>query len=126
MWTPETLKALATGIAAGVVTILMAGAWLWKFTKALDLIPAIQAQIATQATETLEASRKADAAHRRIDDLREKHEALKNIVTTLDERTKNQGARIESIATQIMAQLTDLNKKLDEAIFGGVIAGRKQ
>jgi uncharacterized protein YlxW (UPF0749 family) len=125
MWDSETLKALATGIAAGIVTILMAGAWLWKFTKALDLIPKIQEQISLQAAETAEATRKADAAHRRLDDLRDKHEALKNTVTTLDERTRNQGQKIEDIADQIMGRLDKLDEKLDQAIRDGVIAGRK-
>jgi hypothetical protein len=78
------------------------------------------------AAASAEALRVAKAAHDRVDNLSEKHDAVKSTTTMLDERTRNQGARLEGIATQIMGQLTELNKKLDEAIRDGLIAGRKQ
>jgi tetrahydromethanopterin S-methyltransferase subunit G len=141
MWSPELLKALATGIATAIGTIVLVGSWLWKFSKSLERIPELDRRISeaasAAATATREAAavaavasreaagiaaealRNAAAAHRRIDELREKHDAVRTIVTTLEERTKNQGEQVKAIADQIMGRLDTLEEKLD-----GVIAGR--
>lgn len=141
MWTPELLKALATAIATAIGTIAVVAMWLWKFSAALERIPeldrriseaasaaatatreaATSAAVATReaATVATEALRNAAAAHRRIDELREKHDAVRTTVTTLEERTKNQGEQVKAIADAIMARLNTLEEKLDGVIAGG-------